>query len=257
MVKAAQRQPITIHLGGKLGQLFGKIWKLAVSSPAEAFFAINANTKGEFRRYLTTQGKAKYYKVAVGNKKNLLDGGELANRSGTGDIYFWPTVKGSGATARIIIGVVIIAVVSYFTLGAGSAASSAFFTAPTAAAGGAAATAGSLTFLGSLSLSIGMSLVLGGISQLLAPNPNDRGGQLNSNVFQGSIGGAQQGGCVPVVYGRALVAPTPISIWFANVDYSTTQNAYVNAVQLLQLPGGGYEYVSVTPIANDPGNFND
>jgi len=58
----------TIHLGGKLGKLFGKKWELLVSSPAEAVHAIDVNTGGAFKRYLAKDGQKKFYKVAVGKK---------------------------------------------------------------------------------------------------------------------------------------------------------------------------------------------
>jgi predicted phage tail protein len=241
-----QRQLTTIHLGGKLGKLFGETWRLAVSSPAEAIRAIDVNTKGKLVRYLAEKGRTRYYKVSLQDRHHLLTAPELASRSGNSDIYIWPTVSGRGSgTAQLIAGILILAVITVFTFGVGGAVGSAFYSAGTAATATAAATAGGLTALGTIAVGIGVSLVLGGISQLLAPTAKDSGGGgLGSNIFQGTIAAGQQGGCVPVVYGTALVSPIPIGIWFGNVDYSTTANAYVGITDLIGLPGGGYEAVS-------------
>ncbi len=233
-----QRPLVNVYLGGALGKRFGSKWQLAVSSPAEAMHAIDVNTKGEFRRYLWTTGKHRFYKIALQSKDKLIDPRtESRNRSGSSDIYILPTIAGANSGAgKIIAGVALLALLWWNPAGW-------FYAAATATS------AGGLTIAGDVALSLGASLILGGISQLLAPHRKDDG-ELNSNNFQGSIAAGVQGGCVPVVYGTALVAPNPISIWFGAVDYNTTQNAYVGALQLANLPGGGYEYVSLSADAN-------
>lgn len=245
-VGSKERRLTTIRLGGKLGKLFGETWRLAVTSPADAIRAIDINLKGKLMAYLVRAGHQKYYKVSLKDRENLLDGSELGHRSGNNDIYIWPTVKNrSSGAAKIIAGVIILAIVTIVTWGGGTA-----FVAPgVAATAGTAGSAGGLTLLGTVAVGLATSLILGGIAQLLAPNPNDNsGGGLGSNVFQGTIEGGAQGGCVPIVYGTALVsAPLPISLWFENVDWSTTQNAYVGATTIADLPGGGHEVI-LAPI---------
>ena len=236
MAQVPQRQLTNIYLGGVLGKKFGTKWSLCVGTPAEALRAIDVNTKGAFLQYLNQQGKAKYYKVALGRKDQLLDAEELVHPSGANDIYIWPTIRGknSGA-AKIIIGVVLVAAVIATAGGAFGAAAAAYVA------------HGTGLVIAGIVAGIGTSLILGGISQLLAPSQKNNG-QYNSNVFQGSIAAGEQGGSVPVVYGKALVAPTPISVWFNNVDYNITQNAYVGTLQVAQLPGGGYEYIPANPV---------
>jgi predicted phage tail protein len=245
MVKAStQRQLTTIHLGGALGKRFGEIWRLRVSSPAEALRAIDTNTRGAFLAYLGGAGKAKYYKVALGRKDQLLGAEEVGHRSGTVDIYVWPTIKArNSGVGKIIAGIALLALVIWNPAGL-------FYVAANAT------TAGGLTVLGDVTVAVGTSLLLGGISQLLAPHPNQNQGELNSNNFQGTIAAGQQGGSVPVVYGKALVSPIPVSIWFNAVDWNTTANAYVGTLQITDLPGGGTEYVqvpTVTPTVNAAG----
>lgn len=233
-----QRYLTTIYLGGKLGKMFGEKWELMISSPAEAIRAIDINLKGKLREYLSTKGRDKYYKISLRDKEHLLEGEELTIPSGKSDIYLWPTVKGrSSGITKIILGIALLALVffapvlglTWLSTGAGAAAH--------------------LTLFGQIVVGFGTALVLGGLAQLLAPHQKDNG-QLESNVFQGTIAAGQQGGCVPVLYGRALVSPIPISIWFNNVDYNTTANAYLGTIQLTQLPGGGQEVTVGSNLAS-------
>jgi predicted phage tail protein len=186
---------VKIHLGGKLGKLFGPKWELYVNSPAEALRAIDVNTKGRFSQYLQKEGKTKFYKVAIQNKKNLLSEKEITNPTGSGDIYITPTISGkSSGTGKIIAGVVLIAVSLYFD--------------PSGSTGQAIASA---------MISAGASLILGGIVQLLTPvptdaDPNQDDELRSSNLFRGNATAVIQGGAVGLVYGRAIVSPMPISI---------------------------------------------
>lgn len=194
----------TIHLGGKLGQLFGKRWDLMVASPAEAIRAIDVNLKGKLRQYLAKEGAKKFYKVAVGKKDVLLDKGELNNRSGHSPIYIMPAAKGANSGgAKIFAGIALIALA--VVSGGTSLAATGFL-------GGFASTAAL----------VGASLVLGGITQMLTPSPNfnqnAEGDSRSSNLFNGNASAISQGGSVGLVYGRALVSPMPVSISFDNKD---------------------------------------
>jgi predicted phage tail protein len=240
MVHASQRQLTNIYLGGVLGQKFGEKWRLAVSSPAEAIQAINVNTRGKLIEYLGLEGKSSYYQIALDRKDQFIEASELRNRSGSCDIYILPAIQGqSSGWGKILIGAVLIAAVvvsqQYELLG---------YTAGVNGAAGTTAAWATTTY--GIVAAVGTSLLLGGISQLLAPHKNQQG-ELNSNSFQGTIAAAQQGGPVPVCYGKALISPSPISIWFTAVDWNTTANAYVGTLQAVNLPGGGTEYISVAP----------
>lgn len=188
-----------IKLYGKLGKLCGKEWELDVSTVGEAIRAINFNTKGKLEQYLTTDGALKHYKVCVKNKKNTISKEEINIPNESGDIYIIPVIKGSGKNGLLqtIIGVVLI-VVGYFT--------------------------GTMSILGR----IGISLILGGVAQMLAPKAPDSAEQRGSFTFQGSTITANQGGPVGIVYGRAVVAPTPICLSMDNIDENNYQGAIYN-----------------------------
>lgn len=222
-----------IFLEGQLGKLFGREWKLDVSSPGEAMRAINANTKGKLFDYLGS--KNKYYKIALQKKKNLIDKNELKNRSGKSNIYIMPTIKGSGSgVGKILAGIALLAIV-YFSFGSATAV-----------------LPGLLGLSASQTAAIGYglagSLILGGITQLLTPVPKfDQGAGTNedgrqSTLFQGNSNSIVQGGSVGLIYGRALVAPMPISISQTNSDTTTTASTSVGTVEETRLDGGGYEY---------------
>ena len=238
------RQMVNIYLHGALGQEFGEKWTLNVGSPAEALRAIDVNTRGRFRRYFNQQNRAALYRFYIKNEDNHLTKDELNSPIGRNDFHVVPIVEGANSPwAKIGIAALIIA--SFWIPGVQGF----LYTAGTAATATTAATAGSFTMAGLFAVSIASSLLLGGIAQLLTPTKKQEG-QLNSNVFQGNIAAGQQGGSVPIVYGTALVAPTPVSIKFNNVDYSVTANTYIGAVQIMGLPGGGYIYApfATTPI---------
>ena len=81
---------------------------------------------------------------------------------------------------------------------------------------GAAAAAGtsSAAILGVQAASyLGMGLVLAGAAAMLTPEVDDGGGaeQAENYHFSGPINTVKQGGCVPLVYGRAIVGSTTIS----------------------------------------------
>lgn len=226
---------VNIHLGGELGNEFGEKWRLSLSnpSPAEAFRAIDANTGGRFRRYLRKGGENQFYRVCLRREDNDLGEEELQRPSGKGDIFLLPVIKGqqSGA-AKIIAGIAIIA--SIFIPGA-------------------------QVFLGKALTyavaSAGASLVIGGVVQLLTPLPHfdqnssaDDG--LRSNVFQGNASAIAQGAGVPLIYGRALAIPMPISISFVAKD-RTIPNSFAPMGYTIHNENGIITYEPVVPDVSE------
>ncbi len=185
-------KPVKVYLEGRLGQRLGKVWELYVSSPGEAIRAINANTKGALERFLKGEGANKYYKIALQERENIIGGeAEINNPSGQSNIYIMPAVKGSGKFINFIAAAVLIVVGIYFKM----------------------------PFL----VKMGVALLITGAIQLLTPMPKDESSeedQRQSGIFQGNTTTILQGTSVGLVYGRALVAPMPISISINNTDQS-------------------------------------
>jgi len=244
-VITADTQPVnpnltTIHLEGALGAKFGRIWRLDVKSTAEAIRAIDINLRGALQQYLAGPARNKWYKIALQKKTNVIDPKEIQHRSGRSDIWIIPTVRGAGkGLGKILAGIALLALV-YFTGG---------FAAGVAGWGSTAA--GSLTFLGQLAVGFGISLILGGIVQALTPTPAEPPDNKNSFVFPGSTAPTVQGVCVPVIYGRALVAPVVVGVGLDNDDLSTASStslggrgeADVITINNGNSQGGVYQYV--------------
>lgn len=231
----------TVHLVGSLGRAIGHTkLELDVHSTAEAIRAINVITRGKLEQYLAGPARDKLYRVALQRRDNVVDPQtELRNRSGRSTIYIMPAIKGrNSGVGKVIAGIALIGL----AIASGQPwllASMPQWGVVGSAVWGAAAT---------VAIGFGTSLLLGGITQLLTPTPKGPAGaeaeQRDSTSFQGNAASVAQGGCVPVVYGRALVSPIPVSITFANNDVSTTDAGTVGVVTTDNLQGGGKQYDS-------------
>jgi predicted phage tail protein len=232
----------TIYLHGVLGRKFGKLWKLEVSSVAEAIRAIDINLKGKLSEYWQGAARDKKYTVKIGDY-GIQDEKELAaNSVGVSDIHITPIIKGSKSGPMKILAGIVLIVVGYFTFGTTSA-------------------------WGIALISSGASLTLGGIQQMLTPIPNFNQGtgsdaaSNGSSIFQGNAATQAQGGSVPLVYGKMLVAPMPISMSLVNSDVVTTDTGYIGGATGNELPGGGTQYTPITvdifPNLTEPGDVPD
>jgi len=124
-------------------------------------------------------------------------------------IHITPVVAGSGGSGKAIIGAVIIAfaiVASGGTLAAPllGMASTAF------AVGGAAVSWGTVAMLG-------VAMAASGVAMMMSPTPQGSTAgagaeQRASFMFNGATNTAEQGGPVPVVYGRFRTGSTIISV---------------------------------------------
>jgi len=167
----------TIRLYGKLGARFGRKFRLAVNSPAEAVHALCVMLPG-FQQYLMG-AKSKGMEFAVFNGRQNLSRDQLHDPPGQDDIRIAPVMVGSkrGGVLQTIIGIVLIVVGSY-----------------TSWAGGAAL------------VSTGVSMVVGGITQMLSPQPKGLGAKdtpdnAPSYSMNGTVNTQAQGNPVPVAYG--------------------------------------------------------
>ncbi len=226
-----------VVLVGSLGRAPGiptAEWFLDVKSPKEAARAIDINTRGALARYLGGPAKDRLYRVAIQKRDNVIDPKELDHRSGCSTIYIIPTMRGrNSGIGKVVTGLLFLAAV-YFTGGFAAGA-----------AGRASTAGGGLTFAGSVVAGFGISLVLGGIAQLLTPKPQGASAnpdQAESTGFPGTSSAVTQGGCIPVVYGRAFVAPFPVSITITNNDVSTSAAGNLGDVDSTSLDGGGTQF---------------
>lgn len=232
----------TIYLVGSLGRAIGHTkLEMDVFSVAEAVRAIDIVTYGKLSAYLGGPAKDKLYKVALQKKTNVVNADELKNRSGRSAIYILPTVRGRNSGGGKILAGIAILVLAYFTGGLSAGAAGWAGTGATATGAGT-----SLSFLGTVAVGFGVSLVIGGITQLLTPKAQGSGpseDQAQSTSFGGNATAITQGRCVPVVYGRALMPAVPISISFNNNDMSITQAGDQGDNDFYTLNGGGTQLI--------------
>ena len=206
-----------IKVYGQLAKFLGcRQFKAAVNTPAEAIRFLVANFP-KLKAHMADQ----YYKVCAG--KNELDVGSHLEQlhypmAQTECVRIIPVISGAGGTAaKIGIGIALIA--AAFIIGPAVGG----FLGIGAGLGGAAGAgaAGSLGLVGGGFASaigmIGVSLVIGGVSQLLAPTPKISFGEDSNNdprksySFSGIQNVTRQGVPVPIVYGETIVGSVVIS----------------------------------------------
>jgi predicted phage tail protein len=179
-----------IRVYGRLAKFLGRrVFRAEVATAAEAVRFLLANFP-ELEKHMADQ----HYRVSVGGYDLAED--ELQDPAGQQQIKIVPVLAGAGAVGRIIAGVALIALASFVGLGA--------------VAGIA---------LNSLVFGVGVSLVLGGVAQLLTPVPkmpmgvasNTDQDPRKSYSFSGIQQTSRQGVPVPICYGETLVGSVVIS----------------------------------------------
>jgi predicted phage tail protein len=173
-----------IVLEGDMGQRFGSEFMLDVAKPSEAIHALSVMVPG-LKNYLYQAGENGIeFEVLIDNDESI--DVEAIQYPFDSCFVVTPVPVGSGATARIIAGVVLIAV----------------------------AVIASVTGIGLPIAAIalmGASLLLSGIAQALTPTPQTpkesakKEGK-DSFLFSRAAGTSDQGIGVPLLYGEYLVS---------------------------------------------------
>lgn len=186
----------TIHLHGALATQFGESFALNVRDPAEAVRALSTQLTG-FREAI----EASNWHVVRGP----LESGETLDEDGLtvalgheNEIHLLPAIAGAGdGIGQVIVGAALIGA-SFLIPGAG-------------AFGAGLITQG-------LVGGVGVSMVLGGVSQMLSPTPSagdygdrERPDERPSFLFDGPVNTSTQGLPVPVVYGRVKTGSIVVS----------------------------------------------
>lgn len=184
----------TIRLYGKLGARFGRIHRLAVDSTAEAVRALCTMLPGFQQELMTSSDRGIRYACFLG-KKNI---GQESLQLGGGldDIRIAPVLAGAkaGGVLQFIVGAVLVVaglVITGGTFGAGAP-------------------------FGSALIMMGVSMMIGGVVQMLVPQQAgssaadavENGASYN---FNGPVNTTAQGNPVPVLYGRMVVGSAVIS----------------------------------------------
>jgi predicted phage tail protein len=179
-----------IKLYGALAKFVGhRVLEAEVATAAEAVRFLLTNWP-ELEAHMAQQ----HYRVHTAGEDLTLE--DIHNPMGR-EIQIVPVVAGAGAIGRILIGALLIAG-AFFTGGA------------TIGLFGLAAPVAASTVLAG----VGISLVLGGVAQLLTPTPKtdqEEGDPKKSFSFSGIQNTTRAGVPVPVVFGEMLVGGIVVS----------------------------------------------
>ena len=171
-----------VRLYGILGTRFGRIHRLAVTSTSEALRALSVLIPG-FRQFLL-DAQSKRLTFAVFNGRRNLCKDDLDAPVGDDTIRIAPVIIGSksGGLFQTILGAAL-AVVGFV------------FNQPTL-------------------IGLGVSMALGGITQMLSPQQAGLAGVADNGTsyyFNGPVNSAAQGEPVPLVYGEMIVGSKVVS----------------------------------------------
>jgi predicted phage tail protein len=188
-----------IKLYGQLAKFIGRrVLEADVATAAEAVRMLVANFPG-LEQHMAEQ----HYRVTVGTYDLGLD--EIHDPAGQQDIKIVPVLAGAGGgVGKIILGIALVALA--FIPGFGIGLST--------VAGQAAA---GFTAAGKILLTLGASLALSGVAQLITPVPKIPQGPDTADDprktynFSGIQQTSRQGVPVPCVYGLTLVGSVVIS----------------------------------------------
>lgn len=148
----------------------------------------------------------RYYKIII--QKDEIHESELHNPVGCSDINIVPVISGAGGNmGKIFLGVALIGA-SFLFPGAGLFGTTSVF--------GAAAGAGIGTTIGTALSAVGAVMVLGGVSGMLFPVPQEpdfsnEGDPRISFNFSGTQNTSRAGTPVPIVYGEIFTGSVVIS----------------------------------------------
>ena len=217
-----------INLEGELGEKFGKVWNLNVSSPAEAIRAIDVQRKGFRKHFLDTHNAGMGYDIIIGDQgiKQVEEIGFPAPIRD--DFTFIPIPAGSkqerSGSFYFIVGAILFAASGGFT---GLQNLAAF--------GGKATTFATAMEGGSYFFAMaGAALMAGGVSMMLAPSiTEDDTNEEQSYLFDGPVNTAKQGVPVPVLYGRMIVGGATVS---ASVSSDATAGFGINVARTVAGP---------------------
>lgn len=183
-----------IHLHGHLKK-FGEVIELDVVTAAEAVRALGVCIP----EFLDALKEGAYHVIREGKKGLGLALGEddlVPMKLGKGDLHIMPMVVGAkrGGVVKAILGTVLVGAALFLSGGA---------------LGAAVLGMGGVTW-GNVAM-IGVITALSGVSQLLAPSDKDKSKDDSSFTSSGPGNTYDQGGAIPLVYGRTLTGAVMVS----------------------------------------------
>ena len=242
-------------LAGELGEKYGTHHEYYnLRTPAEAIKLLCVNFPQLQRDLMISHHNGVGYKLIQGGAAMGYD--ELHLPFGSKPMLLVPVIAGSGgSTTQILVGVGLVAA-SFLLPGAGLFGATSVF--GVGALTTAAGTATFATALGTSLSAIGASLILGGVANMLSPQPempklssrrmettnfNGPGAQgitrgsdgEQSYAYRGATNTVGAGVTIPVVYGRALVGGHLLSVNVVATDESAVSYTHLTLPTILRV----------------------
>lgn len=197
----------TIYLNGKMGELFGKVWKLNAATVAECMHGIDCQREGKLKKYLfdcTEQG----IMFTVQRGEEFLDYDNLQMNLAEDDLIITPVPAGSANKfGKLIAGLFLMVVGAALVISTGGAALT--------------SVGAFMKFAGAMAVGlIGSALVNSALSEYMAPKKGMERG--DAFLFDGPVNNAKEGIPVPLAYGQLIVGGTPISFGFTNRERTSS-----------------------------------
>ena len=209
----------TIHLMGRMGQLFGETHRLNCETVQEAMHALDC-MKGGVRRYLLecTDTDVQF---TVQKGEDFMDYDNIGHNLGEDDIIITPIPSGSakGGTLKLIIGAILIAL--------------SFIIDPSGM------TAANLLRLQAGLFTVGLNLALQGIIELTMNDPDELNEE-KSSLFNGPVNTTKMGVPVPICYGKMEVGGAVTNFGFTQNRVKHQMGYVFHSKPGTSGGGGGY-----------------
>jgi len=215
-----------VYLEGEMGERFGKEFDIVADSFVEVFRCLKCNFSG-FMPYLQECHEKNIGFLLEVEGKPIKHEAEALLLYKEGDMVITPLPAGSKSGAGKLLAAVAVTVMTAgmgaFAIGAmggggiagGMAGVGSMFGAGfggvTSTLVGMAKAGGGLGMLANAGLSLGVNLALGGLQQMMAPDPSTDNQQDESYIFQGSKQNIAEGDPVPVLYGELRIPGRTVS----------------------------------------------
>jgi len=210
-----------VYLEGEIGEKFGKEFEIQANTFGKVIQCLEVNFP-EFRNYLIDCAEKGINFTCQVADKPIEDERELLLEYEEGDMIITAVPAGSKTGIGKLLAAVVLITVGVLTYGAGGALGTSFF--------GTAMSWGQV--IGMTLISMGISLGMAGIQQLMAPDPSVDNQQDESYLFQGSGQNILEGDPVPVLYGKLRVPGRPISFEVKNANQT-----------FIDMAEGGSDYI--------------
>ena len=192
-----------VYIEGEMGHLFGSHLHMNAPTVRDVFKLIEVNTPGLKQYMIDCHEKGVGFAIHVAGEELEYEE-ELLLPLQEGDVTITPVPEGAGGAFKKILTALAVIALVWVT---GGFASIAAWTSGAAAFGIG-------TFAALAGLSIGMSLLMAGLTELMAPDPSVDSDQEQSYLFNGQEQNVIEGDPVPVLYGRLRVLDNQLTSSF-------------------------------------------